>query len=121
MRFATKNETTMKIAVPLFKDRVSPYFGVSSEILVVEMKDGRITYRGVIDTGTRGPWPIARRLVLLGANKLVCGGIQLVHKQWLTRNGIRVVDNQKGLAEEFVTEMIESDFAHGHEQTLTKT
>lgn len=45
---------------------------------------------------------IARSLVALGVEELVCGGIQSHYKDWLIGKGITVVDNQRGEAREIV-------------------
>ncbi|HPA14843.1 MAG TPA: NifB/NifX family molybdenum-iron cluster-binding protein [Desulfobacterales bacterium] len=102
----------MKIAVPLFGDRISPHFGASSVILMVETRNGRICRETKINLGPSDPERIARHLALCGVNRIVCGGIQRIHKQWLTDRGIRVVENQKGPAEEFLKSMIAAETAH---------
>jgi len=51
---------------------------------------------------------LARQLAASGVEQLICGGIQRNHKQWLVRNGVFVLDNQKGVAEELITEMNKS-------------
>jgi predicted Fe-Mo cluster-binding NifX family protein len=49
---------------------------------------------------------IARSLVALGVNKLICGGIQSHYKDWLISKGITVVDNQRGVAKEIVCQLL---------------
>ncbi len=49
---------------------------------------------------------IVRRLVAFKVNILICGGIQNIHKQSLTHQGVWVVDNQMGNAEELLAHMI---------------
>ena len=93
---------TVKIAVPLFKDRVSPYFGASSTFLLVETDGTTIHKETTWDLPGEGPMDIARRLTDLGVEKLICGGIQNQNKAWLMGKGIMVVDNQKGVAREIV-------------------
>ncbi len=102
----------MKIAVPLFGDRVSPYFGASAEILLVETHGKKISHEARINMETPDPGEIIRWLASSRVEQLVCGGIQRVHKEWLTHNGIRVVDNQMGPAKVLVAEMIKSDSVH---------
>lgn len=102
----------MKIAVPLFGDRVSPHFGASTEILLVETQDAQVTVKSTIQIEAGSPGQMARHLAAFGVNTIICGGIQQAHKLWLTDNGIRVLDNQKGLAEELVSDIIASDFTH---------
>jgi predicted Fe-Mo cluster-binding NifX family protein len=99
----------MKIAVPLFGDRISPHFGASSEILLVETDGATVSKRSVVRLETTGPGRMARRLASFGVNKLVCNGIQRAHKRWLIDNGIQVTDNQKGPAEERIVEMLSSE------------
>lgn len=106
----------MKIAVPLFGNRISPHFGASSEILLIETQNGKIIQKTVIDVGANGAGQIARHLTACGVNRIVCGGIQRTQKRWLTDNGIQVVDNQKGPAEELLVSMITSGFVDENER-----
>ncbi|MDZ7667452.1 MAG: NifB/NifX family molybdenum-iron cluster-binding protein [Desulfotignum sp.] len=99
----------MKIAVPLFGTRVSPHFGASGQILSAVTQAGRIVKKEVIDAGTNDPAQLARRLSSSGVDRLVCGGIQRLHKQIMLENGIQVVDNQKGNAEELILKMAVSE------------
>jgi len=93
-----KEKVRTKIAVPLFKERVAPYFGASSRILLVEMQGNAIAHEATWDVGGEGAMEIARRLVDLGVEKLICGGIQNRYKNWLIGRGVTVVDNQRGPA-----------------------
>ena len=96
----------MKIAVPLFKDRVSPHFGASSVFLLVEANGTTICREATWDVPGECPKEIARGLSNLGVERLICGGIQTRHKDWLIRKGITVVDNQRGVAREIVREFL---------------
>ena len=49
---------------------------------------------------------IARRLVDLGVEKLICGGIQHRYKNWLVGRGVTVVENQRGPARELVQNLL---------------
>jgi len=95
----------MKIAIPLFGERVSPHFGSSSKILLVDVRNNKITGSITWDIGEQNAIQLARQLAASGVDQLICGGIQRAHKQWLARNGVCVLDNQKGVAEELITEM----------------
>lgn len=95
----------MKIAIPLFKDRVSPHFGSSSKFLLVETSESEICQEVTWDLDGESAMDMARRLVDLGVNEVICGGIQHHYKDWLIRKGIRVVDNQKGLAREIIKKL----------------
>jgi predicted Fe-Mo cluster-binding NifX family protein len=108
-----KDEIKMKIAVPLFGDRISPHFGASSEILLVETQGQKVTKKITISIDADDPGQMARRLVTYGVDRIVCGGIQRNHKQWLIDKGIQVMDNHKGPAEKLVFKLIASEPLQG--------
>ncbi|MDZ7696197.1 MAG: NifB/NifX family molybdenum-iron cluster-binding protein [Deltaproteobacteria bacterium] len=93
---------TAKIAVPLFKDRVAPHFGVSSTFLLMETHGTTICREATWNIQGKGPMGIARRLTDLGVETLICGGIPSRYKDWFIGKGITVLDNQKGSAREIV-------------------
>ena len=97
----------MKIAIPLFKDRVAPHFGATSQVLLVEIKQDTIHQQAEWDVGGRSPMDIARRLLDLGIDKIICGGISRFCKEWLVNKGVRVEDNRKGEASEIVRSLLE--------------
>lgn len=99
------DDIAMKIAIPLFGERVSPHFGSSSKILLVVIHDNKIVQRNTWDIGEQDAMRLARQLAASGVDQLICGGIERNHKQWLVRNDVCVLDNQKGVAEELITEM----------------
>jgi predicted Fe-Mo cluster-binding NifX family protein len=63
----------MKIAVSLFSDRVSPHFGFSSITLLVHIRDGKIEREAFWELGGENPLVIAKRLLDLGVEKIICG------------------------------------------------
>jgi predicted Fe-Mo cluster-binding NifX family protein len=105
---AASDDCWMKIAIPLFGNRVSPHFGASSRILLVTADKGNMIHRMILDSGLTDGWQLARHVAALEINTLVCGGIQWLHKEWLQRNGIEVLDNQSGLAEAVVAALLVS-------------
>ena len=92
----------MKIAVPLFKERVAPHFGSASKILLIETDGTKIDREVLRDVGESSPVEMARLLLELKVGSLICGGIQNFYKDWLTEKGVRVVDNQRGAARKIV-------------------
>lgn len=102
----SQKQLRTKIAVPLFKERVAPFFGASSKILLVEMQKRGIVQEVTWDVGGEGPMDIARRLVDLGVRKLVCGGIQRRYKDWLVSRGVTVLENQRGPARELIQDLL---------------
>jgi len=105
-RNTSQEKVRMKIAVPLFKERVAPYFGASSKILLVEMQGEAIVRESSWEVAGEGAMEIARRLVDLGVEKVICGGIQHRYKNWLVGRGVTVVENQRGPARELVQDLL---------------
>jgi predicted Fe-Mo cluster-binding NifX family protein len=106
----------IKVAVPLFKDRVSPHFGASSKMLLVTTEAGVIQSEAPWDVGGESPMEIARRLLSLGIQYVICGGIHRAYKDWLIRNGINVVENQRGIAMEVIKQLLSEFENEKHEQ-----
>lgn len=104
----SRNQVSMKIAVPLFRERVAPYFGASSKIFLVETQGHVIVQETTWDVGGEGAMEIARRLVDLGVERLICGGIQNRYRNWLIGRGVTVVENQKGPARDLIKNQINS-------------
>jgi predicted Fe-Mo cluster-binding NifX family protein len=96
----------IKVAIPLFKDRVSPHFGASPKMLLVTVEGGIIQSEATWDVGGESPMEIARRLVSLGIQYVICGGIHRPYKDWLIRSGITVVENQRGIAMEVIKKLL---------------
>jgi len=98
----------MKIAIPLFKDRVAPHFGASAEVLLVEISNASIKQEARWNMGGETPFDIARRLVDLGVEKVICGGIGRVYKEWLMSKGVSVEDNRRGNARDVLKQLLEN-------------
>ena len=98
----------MKVAIPLYKERVSPHFGSSSKIFLVDIQGAAVRQEVIWDVGGESAMEIARRLVDLGVEKVICGGIQYHYKHWLIRKGVAVVDNQRGMAKEVIQDLLRS-------------
>jgi len=96
----------MKIAIPLFKERVAPHFGAFPQILLVEIMQTSICQEPGRDMCGKNLFDISRRLVNLGVEKVICGGIPIVYKEWLIGKGIIVQDNRKGEVREIIQELL---------------
>jgi len=96
----------VKIAIPLLlfnqKERVSPYFGASSKILVADLEKGKTLRETMRELEGSNSLKIVREIVKVGADVVICGGIELSCKNLLIENGITVVDNQRGMARQLL-------------------
>ncbi len=90
----------MKVAIPLFKDRISPRFDVCPEIWIIELKKGEVI--------NQEKWPMTsfnlqqriNQLTSKGVDKLICGGIDSFCIGQLGNSGIDVIHNVAGEAGE---------------------
>ena len=65
----------MKVAMPVWEGRVSPVFDVSRRLLVVEAQGGVEVDRCEVPLGEESPPHRAGRLVDMGVDVLICGGV----------------------------------------------
>ncbi len=96
----------MKIAIPLLHERVAPDFSKATGLLVVVSQAGNISCRWRMGVSELSPLEKARKLVSLGIDRLVCGGIEISTRAWLERRGVQVTTDVVGEAEKVL-----SDFA----------
>ena len=90
----------MKVAMALFKDRISPRFDVCPEIRIIELNNGKVI--------NQENWPmesfnLQKRLDQLaskGVHKIICGGIDSFCMDHLGNMGIDVIHNVAGEAGE---------------------
>ena len=99
---APTKELPMKIAVPIWNQRVAPVFDVAREVLLVEMpSEGEQNGRRETLTGEL-PVQKALRLVELGVDILICGAISRPVLAMVAGYGIRVVPHVVGQAREVI-------------------
>jgi predicted Fe-Mo cluster-binding NifX family protein len=90
----------MKVAIPLFRDRISPRFDVCPEIWIVELNNGEVI--------NQEKWPLGRfnlqqridQLISKGVDQVICGGIDSFCMDHLGNRGINVIHNVVGEAGE---------------------
>jgi len=90
----------MKVAIPLFRDRISPRFDVCPEIWIVELNNGEVI--------NQEKWPLGRfnlqqridQLISKGVDQVICGGIDSFCMDHLGNRGINVIHNVAGEAVE---------------------
>jgi predicted Fe-Mo cluster-binding NifX family protein len=96
-----KNDSMQRIAIPLMRKRVAPYFGHCDELFLIESGRGKVR-RTCQALHADDPWYISRTLTGMNVQKVVCGGIWVFHKDWLAAHGIEVIENRWGSVEEVI-------------------
>lgn len=88
----------MKIAIPLFKERVSPHFSTAPELFVFLTRGrnvcstSRLFFSDLSLVGKR------RKIIGMGIEVLICGGIEEKNKTFFEERGILIIDNVVGEA-----------------------
>ncbi len=95
----------MKIAIPLFNERVAPDFSTARELLVVVAQEGMVSCRWRMEFSHLSSPERARKILALGIDRLICGGIDEPTRAWLQRRGIEVIPDAAGEAEKLLLQL----------------
>jgi predicted Fe-Mo cluster-binding NifX family protein len=87
---------TVKVAIPMFGERVSPRFDCAASFLLVEIEHGEVLNRRELDASGWGADERTKRLVALGVKVLLCGGIDRGSTASLRSEGIMVYSRLAG-------------------------
>jgi predicted Fe-Mo cluster-binding NifX family protein len=90
----------MKVAIELFKDRISPRFDVCPEIWIVELNNGEVINQEKWPTESFNLQQRLDGLTSKGVDKIICGGIDSFCMDYLGNMGIDVIHNVAGEAGE---------------------
>ena len=90
----------MKIAIPLFGERVSPHFRTAPEILIVLCQEGNETSTLKFDISNLSLTEKKTKILSFNVDTIICGGIDSDTRQWFEHRGIEVIENVMGKAME---------------------
>jgi predicted Fe-Mo cluster-binding NifX family protein len=96
----------MRIAIPIWNDRVSPVFDVARSVRVVDINDGVATCEThhKLENEAR-----ASKLVKLGVDLLICAAISTPLEAALWVSGIEVIPDTCGTVDEIVEALVSGD------------
>jgi predicted Fe-Mo cluster-binding NifX family protein len=89
----------MKIAIPIFENRISPRFDFSPEMWIVEVDRGEVVGQDKLSTANLNLPQRLEKVTLNGVDKLICGGIDPFSRDQLGSRGIDIVQDVIGDAE----------------------
>jgi predicted Fe-Mo cluster-binding NifX family protein len=81
----------MKVAVTVWEDRISPVFDASRRLLIVEIKNARVTSRSYVLFDPEQPSTLVRTLVALDVPVLICGAVSQVPATIIAAGGITLI------------------------------
>jgi predicted Fe-Mo cluster-binding NifX family protein len=83
--------STMRIAIPVWRDRVSPVFDVAGNLRLVDQEDGAPLQRSDASIQEGDSVARVRKITELGVDLLICGAISRPLESMLTAAGVKVV------------------------------
>ena len=89
----------MKIAIPIFENRISPRFDFSPEMWVIEVERGKVRGREKFSTANLNLPQRLEQITSNGVDKVICGGIDGLSRDQLGSRGIDVVQDVIGDAD----------------------
>ena len=89
----------MKIAMPIFENRISPRFDFSPEVWIIQVEKGEILKQEKFSTVNLNPLQRLDQIASNGVNKVICGGIDDFSRNQLGSKGIAVVQDVMGDAD----------------------
>lgn len=94
------------IAIPVFRKRVSPNFSTAPEVLVVQSDGHTIWSRARVSLSRASLAERKKRLLALGVDTLICGGMDRVTQEWFERRKVRLITNIVGDVQEVLSEIM---------------
>jgi len=89
----------MKIAIPIFGERISPRFDFSPEMWVIDVEGGKVLGQEKFPTANLNFSERLEQITSNGVDKLICGGIDGLSRDQLGSRGIDVIQDVIGDAE----------------------
>jgi predicted Fe-Mo cluster-binding NifX family protein len=89
----------MKIAIPIFGNRISPRFDFSPEMWIINVEGGRVVQQEKLPTAHLNLPQRLEQITSNGVNQLICGGIDGFCQNQLGGRGIDIVQDVMGDAE----------------------
>jgi predicted Fe-Mo cluster-binding NifX family protein len=89
----------MKIAIPIFGNRISPRFDFSPELWIIEVERGEVISKEKLSIANLNLPQRLEQVTSNGVDKVICGGIDGFSRNQLGSRGIDVVQDVIGDAE----------------------
>jgi predicted Fe-Mo cluster-binding NifX family protein len=99
----------MKIAIPIWEDKVSPVFDTALRLLVVEIENMKEVSRFIYYIDEQDLNRKCQRVRNLGLDILICGAISHPYLHMLVASGLEVIEQISGPAEEVLEAYLEGN------------
>jgi predicted Fe-Mo cluster-binding NifX family protein len=102
----------MKLAIPVWENKVSPVLDTASRLLVVEVKEDGEVSRFEIFLDERDLSRRCLRIQGLGIDTLICGAVTRHFSEMLKASGIDIIPGISGQPDEVLNACFEGNLAH---------
>ncbi len=102
----------MKIAIPVWDNRISPVFDTASRLLIVEVEDQKEASRFETTLDDQELSRRCFRIQGLGIDMLICGAISRPYLRMLIGSGIQIISEISGHAEEVLEAYLQGALSH---------
>jgi predicted Fe-Mo cluster-binding NifX family protein len=102
----------MKLAIPVWENKVSPVLDTASRLLVVEVKEDGELSRFEIFLDERDLSRRCLRIQGLGIDTLICGAVTRHFSEMLKASGIDIIPGISGQPDEVLNACFEGKLAH---------
>jgi predicted Fe-Mo cluster-binding NifX family protein len=99
----------MKIAIPVFNDRVSPRFEFAPHFLLFSVEGERVIARETCDSKEADLFQRVKLLQDYNIDVLICGGIHCFSRRLLDGNRVEVLSSVFGTVEEVLARYLQGD------------
>ena len=99
----------MRIAIPIWEDKISPVLDTASRLLIVEIEDRGVASRFEIYLDEQDLSRRCFRIQRMEVDILICGAISHHFARMLMGSGIRVIPEISGQAEEVLKAYLQGD------------
>ncbi len=96
----------MKIGIPVFAARVSPRFDCARAFLIVTLQDERVETSEELAASNWAPHHRVNRLVELGVDAVICGGIDCWSAESLRSAGVTLYEGVTGAIDDALAALV---------------
>jgi len=102
----------MKVALPVWDNRVSPVFDFAHAILIAEIENRKVSSKQYLPVDPHlPPFSQAANLSRLGVEILICGAVSQMLEDMIASYGIRVIPAVSGNIEEVLQAHLEGNLS----------
>ena len=102
----------MKVAIPIWEDKVSPVMDTASKLLVIELEDMEEASRYMTVLEDQDLFRRCLRMQNLGVDTLICGAISRPYCRRMKATGIQVISGIAGNPDAVLTAYLKGNLSH---------